>query len=64
MNDLIPDDTLEKLSDPELALLLLSAYLHDIGMNPSHKIVLDVRAHLLASHSSGLSEKEADRLQK
>ena len=36
MIDLIPDSTLEKLSDPELALLLLSAYLHDC---PSSEIL-------------------------
>ncbi len=63
MVDLVPDDTLERLSDPELALLLLSAYLHDIGMNPNYEIVLKVRAFLL-SGISNLPPVEADRLQK
>jgi hypothetical protein len=31
---IIPDDVLPKLSKAELMLLLLSAYLHDIGMSP------------------------------
>src|SRR5260370_38367633 len=34
MIDVIPVDVLPTLSELELALLLLSAYLHDIGMRP------------------------------
>jgi len=34
MAKIVPGDVLEKLSGYELALLLLSAYLHDIGMTP------------------------------
>lgn len=34
MARIVPDDVLPKLSVYELALLLLSAYLHDIGMAP------------------------------
>lgn len=37
MVDLLPDDLLSRLSSFELALLLLSAYLHDIGMSPNRE---------------------------
>jgi hypothetical protein len=63
MVELIPDNTLARLSDPELALLLLSAYLHDIGMNPNYEMVLKVRAFLL-SGICNLPPSEADRVQK
>ncbi len=39
MRSLIPDNTKEILSEYKLALLLLSAYLHDIGMNPEYNKV-------------------------
>jgi hypothetical protein len=35
MARIIPDDVLTQLSSYEIALLLLSAYLHDIGMTPA-----------------------------
>jgi molecular chaperone HtpG len=35
MELLIPQTTLDKLSNPELALLILTAFFHDIGMAPS-----------------------------
>ena len=39
MVDIIPEDVLPNLSDYEIALLLLSAYLHDIGMTPERRKV-------------------------
>ncbi|WP_161888375.1 HD domain-containing protein [Pontibacter russatus] len=43
MGALLPDETLNKLSNPELALLILTAFFHDIGMSPSEQ---DVRSWL------------------
>lgn len=37
MERLIPNHTLQKLSTPELMLLILTAFFHDIGMAPSEK---------------------------
>lgn len=37
MGKIIPEDVLNSLNEPELALLILSAYLHDIGMASSQK---------------------------
>ncbi len=37
MEKLIPQDTLEHLSIPELMLLILTAFFHDIGMAPEEK---------------------------
>ena len=39
MGILIPKDSLEKLSNPELALLILAAFFHDIGMAPAEQEV-------------------------
>lgn len=39
MEKLIPDDLLENLSIPELMLLILSAFFHDLGMAPSQQDV-------------------------
>ncbi|MBN8655464.1 MAG: ATP-binding protein [Anaerolineae bacterium] len=39
MVDLIPKETFIHLSSYELAFLLLSAYLHDIGMSPKQQLV-------------------------
>lgn len=40
MEKLLPDETIDKLSVPELMLLILSAFFHDIGMAPDEKNVL------------------------
>ena len=64
MADLIQDETLQRLSDPELALLLLSAYLHDIGMNPRRELVLQVRSFLISGNAANLPNTEAIWLQK
>jgi hypothetical protein len=40
MGKLIPEDILNKLTVPELMLLLLSAFFHDIGMAPDELTVL------------------------
>ncbi len=40
MEKLIPEQTIKNLSSPELMLLILSAFFHDIGMAPDEKDVL------------------------
>lgn len=40
MERLIPEETIKKLSSPELLLLITSAFFHDIGMAPDEKEVL------------------------
>lgn len=39
MDLLIPEETLKALSTPELMLLILTVFFHDIGMAPSERIV-------------------------
>jgi hypothetical protein len=63
MAELLPADTLEKLSTFEIGLLLQSAYLHDIGMNPRRSIVLQVRDLLLHGVRGDLKEEEVHLLQ-
>lgn len=40
MEKLLPEHVIKNLSSPELMLLILSAFLHDIGMAPDEKEVL------------------------
>lgn len=40
MEKLLSESTIENLSSPELMLLILSAFFHDIGMSPDEKSVL------------------------
>ncbi len=63
MWELIPETTRGSLSDFELGLLLLSAYLHDIGMSPKFE---EVRRHhsFLTGLKERLSEAEIDEFQK
>src|SRR5215469_7413891 len=46
MADIIPSDVLDKLSSFELAFLLFSGYLHDIGMTPEYSKVEQLYAYL------------------
>jgi hypothetical protein len=64
MVELLPDETLGKLSDFELALLLSSAYLHDIGMNPHREIVSRIRDFLLSGTRGDLDVHEERELQR
>ncbi len=61
MIDLIPSDVLTQLSRHELVLLLLSAYLHDIGMSPIQKTVKILHDYLLLPDVEGLPAKEQER---
>jgi len=68
MAEIVGDDVLGKLSAYELALLLLSAYLHDIGMTPEQARVQRHWRHLVfgpvPAEKRGLSEEEAEEFQR
>lgn len=64
MWELIPVATQKKLSAYELGLLLLSAYLHDIGMSPDFKKVEEHKKYLTTKVKKGLSEDEINEFQK
>jgi len=59
---LIPEGTKEFLSDYELGMLLLCAYLHDMGMSPEYEKVQRLRRYL-TEKKEGLSEQEINDLQ-
>lgn len=63
MIKVIPSETLEILSEYELMLLLLSAYLHDIGMTPSLSKVKAIQEILIDGKSINLSKTERKKLQ-
>lgn len=64
MEELIPETIREKLSDYELALLLLAAYGHDIGMTPERGKVAAHYRHVFAPDQSTLDPQEVERFQK
>jgi hypothetical protein len=63
MVKIIPQSTIRRLSVYELALLLLSAYLHDIGMTPAYGQVLSHYNFLMVGAKGGLSQAELDQFQ-
>jgi hypothetical protein len=63
MPELVPASVLSKLSPYELAFLLLSAYLHDIGMVPTQRKVSTHYEYLLIGEASLLPPKELDEFQ-
>ena len=64
MAEVIPSDVLEKLTCYELALLLLAAYLHDIGMTPQQGKVRNHYNYLLTGERGALGSDEIAGLQK
>lgn len=64
MVEVIPSEVLQALSIYELALLLLSAYLHDIGMTPERRKVILHYEYLLTGKPQDLSEPEVREFQK
>lgn len=64
MVDIIPSDVLPQLSTYELALLLTSAYLHDIGMTPEQRRVHTLYTFLLTSDPQDLPEHEKKEFEK
>lgn len=63
MVEIIPSDVFPQLSPYEHALLLLSAYLHDIGMTPERRKVTDHYNYLLTADANELSRPEIDAFQ-
>jgi hypothetical protein len=53
-----PPPTLDALCGYELGLLLLSAYLHDIGMTPNRGLVNAHYSYLFTGDTGGLSEED------
>lgn len=63
MATIIPSDVLPKLPGNELALLLLSAYLHDIGMTPDKRKVTSHHQYIVTGEVGILSDVEINELQ-
>lgn len=63
MARVVPADVFERLSIQELALLLLSAYLHGIGMSAERHPASSHYDYLVAGKPLGLSPREAEELQ-
>jgi Histidine kinase-, DNA gyrase B-, and HSP90-like ATPase len=63
MADIVPGDVLDRLSSFELAFLLFSAYLHDIGMTPEYSKIEQL-SQFLAGKSHGLSAEEVESFQR
>lgn len=61
MEKLIPDDKINKLSPPELMLLILTAFFHDIGMAPYEK---ELRAWKKDWKGKDPDEKESEEYEK
>lgn len=64
MEELIPESARENFSDYELALLLLAAYGHDVGMTPERGKVAAHHRHLFAPDQGTLDAGEIERFQK
>jgi hypothetical protein len=60
MIDLLPEGVLGRLSPQELALLLLAAYLHDIGMTPARSKVTLHYQYLLSGDPQTLTPAEVE----
>lgn len=63
MWELIPSQTKEIIGEYELGLLLLSAYLHDIGMSPDFEKVQKHKTYLTTGDKSKLSVNEIEDFQ-
>jgi hypothetical protein len=64
MNEIIPSDVLTSLSVYELALLLFSAYLHDIGMTPTQSSLMLYYDYLLTGQPQSLSGEQIATFQR
>ena len=63
MIDLLPSEFLEQSSEIELALLLLAAYLHDIGMTPNRELTRRHWQYLITGDQRLLDPSEQRELQ-
>jgi len=64
MARIIGPSLLPNLSHYEVSLLLLAAYLHDIGMTPEQKKVFSHYSYLVSGNASDLNQKEIAGFQK
>ena len=64
MVQIIPSDVLKALSIYELALLLLSAYLHDIGMTPEWGKVSAHKDYLISGCTDGFRSGELESFER
>ncbi|MBC7818571.1 MAG: ATP-binding protein [Planctomycetaceae bacterium] len=64
MAEITPPDTLSGLSSYEIAFLLMSAYLHDIGMTPENRKVTEHYQYLLAGDVGTLTATEVEEFQR
>lgn len=60
--ELMPDSAREKMGSFELALLLLAAYLHDIGMSPAHDTLRAYATVLENGRSDEIPEENRQQL--
>lgn len=63
MAQIIPSDVLTGLSDPEIAILILAAYLHDIGMTPEWGKVAAHKEYLASGSEKGFRGDELETFQ-
>ena len=63
MAEIIPPETLDRLCPYELAFLLLSGYLHDIGMTPESKKVSLHYQYLVTGSNNGLADTDVAEFQ-
>jgi hypothetical protein len=61
MVDLLPDNGLSKLSNYELGLLLLAAYLHDIGMSPKFETMREYEKLIFGAEDHSLSPRAQEQ---
>lgn len=64
MEEILSENVKESISDYEIALLLLSAYCHDVGMTPHRKKVKNHYTYLLSGSNSGLNKFEIEEFRK
>jgi len=63
MAQIIPSDVLPRLLDPEIAILILAAYLHDIGMTPEWGKVAAHKEYLVSGIEEGFRGDEIETFQ-
>jgi hypothetical protein len=64
MVEVMSEEVAEQLSAYELALLLLAAYLHDVGMAPRHALVASHQTLLVSGDPGALSDEDVQAFQR
>jgi len=64
MERIIPFSSIEKLSIPDLLLLILSVFLHDIGMAPDEKYILAWKNQLPDNEYDGELQNEKEKFER